>query len=204
MESNEKQMCTNNNNLKNSNMKKLTLIIIATAGIFTACTSAYGRTTTESDTSGHEWKIYLGAGSGFDYGGIGGKIEYLPIKHIGLFGGIGYNLLSVGWNVGVTYKILPDKTVSPNLMVLYGYNAVFVGTDNYSKQYEMTSYGVSIGANLDIKIVKRGHKLSVGLFYPFFSDKFNKNQDKAVNDRMLQIYKKAWPIGFSVGFNFLL
>ena len=44
-------------------------------------------------------QLYLGAGFGFDYGGFGGKIEYLPIKEFGIFGGLGYNLLGLGWVV---------------------------------------------------------------------------------------------------------
>jgi hypothetical protein len=183
-------------------MKRL-VTIIAVAGIFIACIPAYGQESTTSDESGLERKVYLGLGSGMDYGGIGGKIEYLPAKHIGVFAGMGYNLLSFGWNVGATYKILPDKVVSPNLMAFYGYNGVFVGTDSYSRLYNMSSYGVTIGVNVDIKIGKKGHKLSAGLFYPFFSDEFTKNNDKALNDPNLKFYTQAWPIGFSVGFNFL-
>jgi len=54
-------------------------------------------------------QVYLGLGIGLDYGGIGAKVEYLPIKNVGVFGSLGYNLLNVGWNVGATYKIMPDK-----------------------------------------------------------------------------------------------
>ena len=42
-------------------------------------------------------KAYLGLGAGLDYGGLGAKVEYLPIKNFGLFGGLGFNILSVGW-----------------------------------------------------------------------------------------------------------
>jgi len=71
----------------------------------------------------YEQKVYLGPGLGLDYGGLGIKVEYLPIKYVGIYGGVGYNFLSVGWNVGATVKILPDKRVSPNVMAFYGYNA---------------------------------------------------------------------------------
>jgi hypothetical protein len=146
-------------------------------------------------------KCYLGIGIGFDYGGAGGKIEYLPVKNIGVFAGAGLNLLSLGWNIGGTYKILPDSKVSPNLMAMYGYNAVFVGADPYAKQYEMTSYGISVGANFDIKVGGRGNKISVGLFVPFRSGKFKDNYEKAKNDPNMNI-TSLFPIGFSVGYNF--
>jgi len=146
-------------------------------------------------------KIYLGIGIGFDYGGIGGKIEYLPEEHIGLFGGVGYDLLSAGWNVGVTYKILPEKNVSPNLMVLYGYNGVFKGADNYTAHYNMTSYGWTVGVNVDVLTGISGNKLSVGLFLPFRSGKFMDNYDAVKDDPNVELKNELIPVGFSLGYN---
>jgi len=144
---------------------------------------------------------YIGPGMGLDYGGIfGAKIEVLPIKYFGLFAGGGYTLLSFGWNVGGTVKILPDKKVSPNLMCMYGYNAVLFGMDSYSKKYNMTSYGVTAGINIDIKIGEK-NKLTPGLFVPFRSQKFKDNYEKAENDPNMSL-TPLWPIGMSVGFNF--
>jgi hypothetical protein len=40
-------------------------------------------------------RTYVGIGAGFDYGGIAGKVEYLPVKNAGAFFAVGYNLLSV-------------------------------------------------------------------------------------------------------------
>jgi hypothetical protein len=149
-------------------------------------------------------QVYLGPGMGLDYGGlIGGKIEYLPVKNFGLYGGLGYNLLSVGWNVGATYKILPDKRVSPNLMLFYGYNGV-TKVDGGFSEYEMTSYGVTIGGNLDIRIGSRGDKLSVGLFVPIRSQKFMDNYDAMKNDPRIEVKSELLPIAISVGYNFLL
>ena len=148
-------------------------------------------------------QVYIGPGTGLDYGGIfGGKIEYLPVKNFGLFGGLGYNLLSVGWNLGATFKILPDKKVSPNLMLLYGYNGV--SKVEGAPQYEMTSYGVTIGGNLDIKMGNTGNKLSIGLFVPIRSQKFMDNYDAMKNDPGIEIKNDLLPIAFSIGFNFLI
>jgi len=148
-------------------------------------------------------QVYLGLGMGLDYGGIfGGKIEYLPVKNFGLFGGLGYNLLSAGWNVGATYKILPEKNVSPNLMLFYGYNGI--SKVDGAPQYEMTSYGMTIGANLDIKTGSKGNKLSVGLFVPIRSQKFMDNYDALKNDPRIEIKSDLMPIAISVGYNFIL
>jgi hypothetical protein len=149
-------------------------------------------------------KVWFGPGFGMDYGGIGGKIEFLPAPHFGVFGGLGYNLLSAGWNLGATYKILPHKKVSPNIMAFYGYNGVFKGADSYAKRYEMTSYGLTLGANLDIFTRRNGSKLSVGLFVPIRSGKFRDNYDAAQADSGLELKKELLPVAFSIGYNFAL
>ena len=146
-------------------------------------------------------QVYLGVGTGMDYGGIGAKIEYLPVKSLGLFGGFGYNLLSAGWNVGATLKIAPDKKVSPNLIAFYGYNGVTKVEGG--SHYDMTSYGITFGGNLDIK-VGRKNKLSVGLFVPIRSQKFMNNYDDMKNDRYIELKNELWPIAISVGFNWAL
>ena len=150
-----------------------------------------------------EQQVFLGVGCGLDYGGIfGGKIEYLPVKNVGLFGGLGYNMLSAGWNLGATYKFLPDKKVSPNLMLFYGYNGV--SKVEGASQYEMTSYGVTIGANFDVSVGSKGNKLSIGLFIPIRSKKFNDNYDAMKADPNIDIKNDLLPIAIGVGFNFRL
>ena len=150
-----------------------------------------------------EQQVYLGVGMGLDYGGIVGvKAEYLPIKYFGIFGGVGYNLLSAGWNVGATCKFLPNKRVSPNLMVFYGYNGVskVVG----APEYDMTSYGVTVGANLDIFLGRKRDKLSFGLFVPIRSSKFMDNYNDMKNDPNVTMVNNLLPIAVGVGFNFAL
>ena len=147
-------------------------------------------------------QIYIGLGLGFDYGGIGAKIEYLPVKHIGIFGSLGYNILDVGWNLGATYKIMPDKKVSVNPMVFYGYN----GGSKISgaPEYDMISYGFTAGVNVDIKMGKKGNKLSAGLFVPFRSQKFMDNYDAIKNDYRITMETELLPIAVGVGYNFKL
>lgn len=146
-------------------------------------------------------QVYVGLGMGLDYGGLfGGKVEYLPVKNFGLYGGLGYNLLSVGWNLGATLKILPDKNVSPNLMLLYGYNGV--SKVEGAPEYEMTSYGVTIGGNFDIKVGQKGNKLSVGLFVPIRSQKFMDNYNAMKKDPRIEIKSDLMPITVSFGYNF--
>src|SRR5690554_1095665 len=81
-------------------MKKLVKTVCAIFTLLCMGNQTYGQS---------EHQVYSGLGIGLDYGGIGAKVEYLPIKNVGVFGSLGYNLLNVGWNVGATYKIMPDK-----------------------------------------------------------------------------------------------
>jgi hypothetical protein len=145
---------------------------------------------------------YIGFGAGFDYGGVGCKVEYLPVKHLGLFAAAGYNLLSVGWNLGATCKFMPDKKVSPNLMAMYGYNAAFKGLDAYTRKYDMTSYGLTVGINLDIWVGNQGNKWSIGLFLPFRTDEFMDNYRAAKADSEIKRLSKLLPVDISFGYNF--
>jgi len=147
-------------------------------------------------------QVYLGLGMGLDYGGVGAKVEYLPVKNVGVFAGLGFNLLSVGWNVGATYKIMPDKKVSINPMVFYGYNAV--SKVSGAPNYDMTSYGVTFGANVDIKMGKQGNKLSAGIFVPVRSEKFMDNYDAMKNDPRVFLESSLIPVTIGVGYNFKL
>ena len=145
-------------------------------------------------------KTYLGIGFGLDYGGLGGKFEYLPIKNFGIFGGLGYNLLTIGWNAGATFKILPDNRISPNLMAFYGYNAVLKVEG--ASQHNKTSNGLTIGANLDIKS-NNGNKWSIGLFVPIRSSEFMDHYNSLKDDSDIEMKSGLMPILFSIGYNFL-
>lgn len=169
-------------------IKKLWMLAV----LFFAMSSSYAQTN----------ELYVGPGTGLDYGGIGGKVEYLPMKNFGFFTGIGFNMLTLGWNVGTTYKIYVSRRVSINPMVMYGYNGVSFSFNQFS-EYEMVSYGVTFGTNVDIKLGKRGNKLSAGLCVPIRSRKFMDNldameKDSRVNPGILL------PITVSVGYNFKL
>ena len=72
-------------------------------------------------------KISVGLGIGQDYGGFGGSFLYYPQRNFGLFGGIGYNLASVGYNLGIKSRIAIGSSTSHVLLsflAMYGYNAV--------------------------------------------------------------------------------
>src|SRR5205809_3440799 len=71
-----------------------------------------------------------GIGLGFDYGGIGTGLTYLPDPRIGLFGAAGYNLETFGWNAGAQW-IIPAKKNHFFLAGMYGYNAVLAWNGHF-------------------------------------------------------------------------
>jgi hypothetical protein len=174
-------------------MKKI-LFMVALVAAVAFSSRAQGE---DDDQTTRRRNKYIGLGMGLDYGGLGGKLEFMPTKHLGLFAGVGYNFLSIGWNAGASVSILPDKKVSPVARVFYGYNATaqVKGTDDYDK----TSYGVTFGGGVNIKMRQRGDMLSVSLLIPVRSKSFSDHYDylKTQTD-MTEMY----PILISVGFNF--
>ncbi len=148
---------------------------------------------------------YLGIGLGFDYGGgIGAKLELVPVKHLGLFGGLGYNFASISGNVGVAYKISPEKKTCPNILMMYGYNGSFKGDDSYASQYDVTSYGVTLGVTIDFMTGSKGDKMSLGIFVPIRSKEFTDKYNAAKDDLNLEMKGVLLPFGISFGYNFKL
>jgi len=143
--------------------------------------------------------LYVGPGLGLEYGGIGGKVEYVPVKYLGIFGGAGYNIAGLGWNAGVSYKILPGSKVTPIIDAMYGYNAVIESSSSWNS-YKIY-YGPSFGGGVDIRMGRRDNKLSAILLYPVRSSKFKNAYDY---ESQTASYSKVPPVSFSIGFNYSL
>lgn len=144
--------------------------------------------------------LYIGPGFGFDHGGIGLKAEYQPQKHVGIFGGAGYNLANIGANAGLIYNILPGKRITPVLTAMYGYNAVIKVTYLNGKDYGVYS-GLTVGAGADFKLGRsQNNKINVNLLVPLRSSSFfgaynNLRENGEITQDML-------PVAISVGWNY--
>jgi hypothetical protein len=179
---------------------KLKLSMLAICLIMSS--TLFAQVEAPEETVSEEKKTYLGIGIGFDYGGFGGKIEHLPTKHVGFFAGLGYNLSSLGCNIGLDYKFSPDKKTSLNLLAMYGYNAVLIGKDIYTSQYDVTSYSFTFGATVDIFTKRRNNKWTIGLLFPIRSEKFLNNYNALKKNSNVKMEGELLPIAFSLGFNF--
>lgn len=107
-------------------------------------------TTHEGNAQFNE-QVFFGIGVGFDYGGFGIRTEYQPVKYMGIFGGLGYNLSDPSFNVGVSFKILPDKMVIPVVTAMYGYNGVIKVPYQGDTYYGFTP---GIGCEINRKEIK--------------------------------------------------
>lgn len=156
-------------------------------------------------------RLHIGLGFGLDYGGIGAKVEYLPVKYMGIFGGAGYNFLNVGFNIGIQGRPMPDAKVQPIALLMYGYNAVInvnglhtntvpISTDSYNKAY----YGLSSGIGGELRLGRKGNRLYTALLYPFRSEEFKKNYDELKNTPYIKLESEVLPVTFSIGFNWVL
>lgn len=144
--------------------------------------------------------IKLGVGLGIDYGGLGGRMTITPIPHVGIFGAVGYNFHKTAYNVGVTYKILPDKRVTPVASIMYGYNAAIVVEG--AKEFDKTYYGPSMGGGIELNMKKSKNYWSFGLTLAFWSKEFRDDLDALRNNPGIEFTSEPIPVGISVGYHF--
>lgn len=115
----------------------------------------------------------IGFGAGLDYGGIGLKVGLLSFQYVELFGGVGYNLLEIAGNAGLSIKILPSKKFCPYVSGMYGYNAVDItsvsGSSPMKYKNGETYYGVSVNGGVRITLSDKVF-LNTGVTVPFRSD----------------------------------
>ena len=141
--------------------------------------------------------VSAGVGIGLDYGGIGGKLMFAPVKYVALFGAIGYNLNGAGYNGGVVARILPDKKVCPYVTGMYGYNAVIVieGLRERNKTY----FGPSFGGGIELRMRNRNF-WNFGLLFPLRSAEFQDDFDDLKNNPSIEITEPL-PVQISVGYH---
>jgi hypothetical protein len=145
--------------------------------------------------------INFGVGLGIDYGGIGGKLSFVPTPHVAIFGSIGYNLNGAGYNGGVIFRILPERKVCPYGSFMYGYNAVIIidGMEEANKTY----YGGSISAGIELHRREKPNFWNFGLIVPIRSQEFRDDMDALKRNPNVEI-TEALPFGITVGYHFSL
>ncbi|SRR5690554_869823 len=149
----------------------------------------------------HKNPSYVGFGLGLDYGGFGGKLEYILVDYAGIFLGLGYNLTGLGVNGGVVIKPLAKRQVTPYFQGMYGYTATvkIEGTN----QFNRTDYGFSLGAGIEIK-TKKLNAWQIGAILPFRSKGFNAYYQELIDNPYVSLSGELPPVGISIGFKILI
>jgi len=146
-------------------------------------------------------KMNVGLGAGIDYGGFGGRFTYLPAEKFGLFGALGYNMESVGFNGGILYKFIPEKKVTPTISAMYGYNGVIIVKG--ASEYNGTYYGPSLSAGVEWKVGNNPKNYwNLELIIPFRSQEFTDDWDAIKDNPDFDVQNDILPVAFSIGYHF--
>lgn len=154
--------------------------------------------------------IKFGVGIGLDYGVVGARMTITPVPQVGIFGALGYNINAIGYdlqkaayNVGVNYKFLPDKRVTPVAGLMYGYNAIIAIENDRSDPYNKTYNGFSLSGGIELNMKKSKNYWSFELIASFWTREFRNDWDRLKNDPNYTSQEEVLiPIGISVGYHF--
>lgn len=149
-------------------------------------------------------KTSFGFGLGMDYGGIGVNFLVYPQRNIGIFGGGGYALAGIGFNVGTKIRFISESSKSKSCayaLAMYGYNAAISVTN--APTFNKLFYGVTLGVGIDFNAnsAKRGY-WSLALLVPIRGEEVDSYINDLKNNHGVQFKNELFPIGFSIGYRF--
>ncbi len=147
--------------------------------------------------------FYGGAGLGLDYGGVGGRLTYIPgddkKTSFGVFFAAGLALNGFSYNAGLNFRI-GEKRLVPTISAMYGYNAVIkvIGAPQYDKTY----YGPSVALGFENKTKNSDDNfIHVELIIPFRSAAFQNDLRALQSNPGIEINDPA-PVLISIGYHF--
>jgi len=145
-----------------------------------------------------------GIGLGLDYGGLVGiKGTFYPIKYMGIFASVGWEIIGVGWNAGVLGRLFPadgTRGARPYLKVMYGANAV-TKVDGMSG-YDKIFYGFTVGIGLEIRFGRRkASGLNLDVNVPLRTPDYFEQVNNMKNNPNITMNNSTLPIAISIGYN---
>ena len=177
-------------------MKKLSVVCLFMLCAYGSLAQSYA----DYDIIEPESKMNIGLGLGLDYGGIGGRITFLPIKRLAVFVSLGYAIVDLGYNVGAQLRITPGNRICPSIGLMYGYNGV-IKVQN-APEYDKIYYGTSASIGLEIHFKGKPNYLNVEIVVPFRPESFYDDWDKVKQLSNFSTQSEPLPIAISVGYHF--
>jgi hypothetical protein len=142
----------------------------------------------------------LAVGLGLDYGGVGFKLKLNLHDNFGIFGGLGWAFMGLGYNVGAKVNFAPKSKINPHLQAMYGYNAgiIVVNDSDLSKLF----YGGTVGFGIDLKSAKRKSYWTFGLLIPIRKQEVNDYMVYLENEKNVEFQGDLKPILLTIGYTF--
>ncbi|WP_218022447.1 hypothetical protein [Chryseotalea sanaruensis] len=160
-------------------------------------------TITEDYNEINDVSLHLGLGLGLDYGGVGGRLTFIPgdaeKTSVGIFVAAGYALNGLGFNAGLNLRLGQQRLV-PTISAMYGYNGVIkvIGASQYDKTY----YGPSVAVGFENKTRNSDDNyIHLELVIPFRSASFQNDIKALQNNPGIDISAPS-PVLVSIGYHF--
>lgn len=151
-------------------------------------------------------KTTMGLGIGLDYGGFGMNFTTSLHKNIALFGGVGYNLIGLGYNGGIKARYISDKNtarISPFILGMYGVNTAVIisNATEFNKSFRGITFG--LGIDFNFKPRKNGY-WSIALLMPQRSSKYDDYISFLKSYYGFTFTNQPSDIGLSLGYKIIL
>jgi len=184
-----------------------TILVIVTGFLFIAWNGQ-----AQDEALQHEKNIHrssqkgqttLGLGIGLPYGAIGLRVGTNVTDGLNLFGGLGYQIAGVGYNVGLLKDFPSTGRAQFYLTGMYGTNAAIkiVNLAEYNNVYTGPTFGFGVKLN---SLMKEGDYWDFGLLVPIRSSDYKADETRIKNDPRIEVFQAAWPVLIVIGYNFNL
>ncbi|TAH27152.1 MAG: hypothetical protein EAZ07_02660 [Cytophagales bacterium] len=153
----------------------------------------------DNDTTSTEPKVTIGLGAGLNYGGFGVQGGFQPIPYIRAIAGYGTNLIDMNYNLGLQFRLRPNKRFCPTISYMYGYNAAIFNKEftEQSKSFD----GSTLGAGIEFWNQKKSKALFFQVFLPIRSIAYE-NSSLTSDATLFYNTLNSNPILLSIGVHF--
>lgn len=149
--------------------------------------------------------VHIGPGIGQEYGGLGVQLSFLAAPRVRAFGGVGFALAGLGYNVGGQFRILPKSKWCPYVSAMYGYTAaIYVRNgDQFNKLY----YGPSFGTGVELHKRRSSTFWRFGFTVPIRPQEFYDDWDALLANPNIQVQEgqsEPPPVTICVGIHWAI